>query len=54
MISFQDLREQLSDETIKDILGEFNVEPVSENSDEIVFTTSCHNLSGGSTKLYYY
>lgn len=54
MISFQDLREQLSDETIKDILGEFNVEPVSENSDEIVFPTCCHNLSGGSPKLYYY
>lgn len=54
MISFQDLREQLSDETIKDILGQFNVEPVSENADAIIFPTCCHNLEGGSPKLYYY
>lgn len=54
MINFKELREQLTDETIKNILGQFNVEPVSETSDFIVFPTCCHNLEGGSAKLYYY
>ena len=43
MINFQELREQLTDETIKDILGQFNVEPVEENEEAIIFPTCCHN-----------
>ena len=54
MISFKELREQLTDESIKNILGQFNVEPAEETSDFIVFPTCCHNLEGGSNKLYYY
>ena len=54
MINFQELREQLTDETIKDILGQFNVEPVEENEEAIIFPTCCHNLVGGSPKLFYY
>ena len=54
MINFKELREQLTDETIKDILIQFNVEPVDENADVIIFPTCCHNLEGGSPKLYYY
>ena len=54
MINFQELREQLTDETIKDILGQFNVEPVEETESEIIFPTCDHNLEGGSPKLFYY
>ena len=53
-MDFKELREQLTDETIKDILGQFNVEPVDENENEIIFPTCCHNLVGGSPKLFYY
>lgn len=54
MVNFKELREQLTDEMIKDILGQFNVEPYDENENEIIFPTCCHNLVGGSPKLYYY
>lgn len=53
-MNFQELREQLSDEMIKDILGQFNVEAVMEDEKSITFPTCCHNLEGGSPKLVYY
>ena len=53
-MDFRDLREQLTDEMIKDILAQFNVDPCWENETEIVFPTCCHNLDGGSPKLFYY
>ena len=53
-ISFKDLRQELTDEMLKDILLQFDVEPYEETSDYIVFPTCCHNLTGGSPKLYYY
>lgn len=53
-MNIRDLREQLTDETIKDILGQFNVEPVEETESEIIFPTCDHNLEGGSPKLFYY
>ena len=53
-MDFKELRDQLTDEAIKDILAQFNVEPVEENENEIVFPTCCHNLEGGSPKLFYY
>lgn len=52
--TLRELREELIDEQIKDILGQFNVEPVYETEDAIIFPTCCHNLEGGSPKLYYY
>lgn len=52
--TLRDLREEMSDESIKDILGQFNVQPFDENETFIVFPTCCHNLEGGSPKLYYY
>lgn len=54
MIDFRALREQLADETIKNILAQFNVEPVDEDENKIIFPTCCHNLEGGSPKLWYY
>lgn len=53
-MDFKELREQLTDEMIKSILIQFNVEPVLETAQEIIFPTCCHNLEGGSPKLYYY
>ena len=35
-MDFKELREQLTDEQIKDILGQFNVEPFSENETSII------------------
>lgn len=54
MFNLAELREQLTDEAIKDILIQYDVEPVRETENEIVFPTCCHNLIGGSPKLYYY
>ena len=54
MMNFKDLREELTDESIKEILGQFNVEAVKEDADSITFPTCCHNLEGGSPKLVYY
>lgn len=53
-MDFKELREQLTDEMIKNILAQFNVEPVDENDKYILFPTCDHNLTGGSPKLYYY
>ena len=53
-MDFKELREQLTDDSIKSILSQFDVEPVFETEDAIVFPTCCHNLVGGSPKLYYY
>lgn len=53
-VNFKELRQELTDESIKDILSQFNVEPVEENDSHIVFPTCCHNLEGGSPKLYYF
>ena len=53
-MDFRELREQLTDEMLKSILEQFNVEPVMETAEAIVFPTCCHNLTGGGPKLYYY
>jgi DNA primase len=53
-MNFKELRQELTDEMLKDILAQFNVEPVEEDSDRIIFPTCCHNLEGGSPKLYYF
>lgn len=53
-MNFRELREQLTDETIKALLDQYNVQPYTEDDRAIVFPTCCHNLEGGSPKLYYY
>lgn len=53
-MDIRELREELTDESIKEILAQFNVEPVDENEERIIFPTCCHNLEGGSPKLFYY
>ena len=52
--NLEELRESLSPSDIKEILAKYGVEPHYENQLYIVFPTCCHNLDGGSFKLYYY
>lgn len=52
--NIKEMRMQLSSEQIKNILGVYGVIPYDENENEIIFPTACHNLMGGSPKLYYY
>jgi hypothetical protein len=50
----KDLREQITSENIKDILALYGVDTAHENDEFLVFPTACHNVDGGSHKLYYY
>lgn len=49
-----ELRQAISPQNIISILGAYNVYPVVEKENYIIFPTCCHNISGGSHKLYYY
>ena len=53
-INFRELREKLSTEDIKRILSKEGVTPVKETEQYLIFPTVCHNITGGSPKLYYY
>ena len=48
------IKESLQPDDIKKILSEFGVFPVKEETEYYIFPTVCHNLEGGSAKLYYY
>lgn len=54
MSNLNDIKEQLTTEEVKSILAEYEVYPYCEDEEKIVFPTCCHNLDGGSPKLYYY
>lgn len=53
-IDFSKLREKLSSQDIIRILQKYGIEPHFETEKYIIYPTICHNLSGGSNKLYYY
>lgn len=53
-IDFKELREKLSTEDIKRILSKEGAQPVRETESYIIYPTICHNIVGGSPKLYYY
>lgn len=53
-MNLMEIKETLEPENIKQILSEFGVFPVREETEHFVFPTVCHNLEGGSPKLYYY
>lgn len=48
------MRESLTPEQIKEILEKYGVNYVHENQLYIQYPTCCHNIEGGSHKLYYY
>ena len=53
-INFRELREKLSPDDIKRILAQYGAQSVRETEHYIIFPTVCHNITGGSPKLYYY
>lgn len=53
-MDIKELRESLTSDQIKDLLEKYDVHSVHENQLYIQFPTCCHNLEGGSHKLYYY
>ena len=53
-ITLKDLRYKLNEDDIINILKKYGVEPVYNTPTAIIYPTVCHNLSGGSPKLYYY
>ena len=54
MSRIKDLRMQLSEEDIKNILARYGVFTHTETDVALIFPTACHNHEGGSPKLYYY
>lgn len=54
--SIKEYRDQLNADNIKEILLQYDVEPVSENASMIIYPTVCHNAdhNHASHKLYYY
>ena len=54
MSSIKDLRMQLKEEDIKNILAKFGVFVHTDTEGALIFPTVCHNDTGGSPKLYYY
>lgn len=53
-VDYNEIQAALTPEDIKTILARYDVRPVYEATNYIVFPTVCHNLTGGSPKLYYY
>ena len=53
-MTLTEVRQSLTPEAIINILAHYNVHPVVQNTNAIIFPTCCHNVSGGSAKLYYY
>ena len=53
-LQIKELRMKLTPDDIKMIMAKFEVSAVEEKENFIIFPTACHNLSGGSPKLYYY
>lgn len=49
-----DIKESLEPENIREILNSYGVEPVREDTNYFIYPTVCHNIAGGSPKLYYY
>lgn len=53
-INLKELRLKIGAEDIKKILMRYGVSPHYENDRCLIYPTICHNLTGGSNKLYYY
>lgn len=53
-MSIKELRMKFTEEDIKNLLAKYGVFVQMETEKALVFPTACHNLEGGSPKLYYY
>ena len=54
MVNYQAIIEQLNPEKIKQLLLKLGAEDVIEKPGCFITNTICHNINGGSFKLYYY
>ena len=54
MSRVKDLRMKMTEEEIKTILAKYGIHPHAETESALIYPTVCHNVSGGSPKLYYY
>lgn len=54
MMNLTEIKENLEPDNIKQILSEYGVLPIREESEYFVYPTICHNVDGGSSKMYYY
>ena len=53
-MNISEVRNSLDDSAILHIMEKYSVKPVLNTASSIIFPTCCHNLNGGSPKLYYY
>lgn len=53
-MEIKEMRESLSVEQVKEVLERYGVNYVHENQLYVQYPTCCHNINGGSHKLYYY
>jgi hypothetical protein len=53
-MTLAEIRQSLDGDRIKKILAKYDVTSVFEGTNYIIFPTCCHNVAGGSSKLYYY
>lgn len=56
MVNLKEIRQELSDERIIEILKDIGCDDYRDTSEALVFKTACHNVNpeDGSYKLYYY
>lgn len=56
MIDIRDLKSNISEDDIKNIMDDLDISLVKENTKELIYMTGCHNedCELGSPKLYYY
>lgn len=48
------IKEKIDSEQVKKIISNYGFYPVYENENILIYPTICHNIDGGSHKLYYY
>lgn len=53
-MEIKEMRESMTHDQIKEVLEKYGVNHIYENQIYIQYPTCCHNLEGGSHKLYYY
>ena len=53
-MTISEIRNSLTPEQILSVLARYDVYPVAEYENHIIFPTCCHNAVGGSPKLYFY
>lgn len=54
MSRIKDLRMKMTEEEIKNLLAKFGAFVHTETDAALIYPTVCHNIEGGSPKLYYY